>query len=102
VILYTFFKFFRHSLTMETGKMITNSPMDKLLNGGIERDAITNIYGPAGSGKTNIALAATIITSGEKKVIYMDTEGSFSLERFRQLGGNEVNPPADFGNPGQG
>ena len=72
-------------------RLLTNSPLDKLLNGGIERDAITNVYGPAGSGKTNIALVTTIAVSAEKKVVYMDTEGSFSLERFRQLGGNENN-----------
>jgi DNA repair protein RadB len=72
-------------------RLKTNSPLDKLLNGGIECDAITNIYGPAGSGKTNIALAVTIETSNDKKILYMDTEGSFSAERFRQLGGNENN-----------
>lgn len=68
-------------------KLATNTPLDKLLEGGIETDAITNIYGPAGSGKTNVAICATI--ANEKKTIYMDTEGSFSLERFMQLGGNE-------------
>ncbi len=68
-------------------KLATNTPLDKLLDGGIESDAITNIYGPAGSGKTNIAISATL--ANEKKTVYMDTEGSFSLERFTQLGGNE-------------
>ena len=68
-------------------KLATNTPLDKLLDGGIETDTITNIYGPAGSGKTNIAISSTL--SNEKKTIYIDTEGSFSLERFMQLGGNE-------------
>lgn len=72
-------------------KIRTNSPLDKLLNGGIEYDAITNIYGPAGSGKTNIVLLAAITNSCDKKVLYMDTEGSFSAERFRQLKGDEKN-----------
>lgn len=66
----------------------TNSPIDKILDGGLECDAVTNIYGPAGSGKTNIALSAALAC--KKKVIYIDTEGSFSLERFRQLGGNDA------------
>ncbi len=71
-------------------RLQTNSPFDKLLNGGLEEDAVTNIYGPAGSGKTNMAIASALscIRSG-KKVVYMDTEGSFSVERFHQMGGTE-------------
>ncbi len=71
-------------------RLATNTPLDKLLNGGIESDAITNIYGPAGSGKTNIALTTLIACCETKKAVYVDTEGSFSLERFQQLGGNET------------
>jgi len=83
-------------------KLSTNTPLDKMLNGGIEDDAITNVYGPAGSGKTNIVLCTVLncirqgypsggkkMESWRKNVIYIDTEGSFSLERFRQLGGRE-------------
>ena len=71
-------------------RLATNTPLDKLLDGGIETDAITNIYGPPGSGKTNIMLSTALacIRSG-KKVIYMDTEGSFSFDRFEQIGGTE-------------
>jgi DNA repair protein RadB len=69
-------------------RLATNTPLDKLLEGGIESDAITNIYGPPGSGKTNIVLSAALscLSSG-KKVVYMDTEGSFSFDRFEQIGG---------------
>jgi len=71
-------------------KTQTGTPLDKLLDGGLENDAITNVYGPAGSGKTNIALAAALALCNEgKHVVYVDTEGSFSLERFQQLGGTE-------------
>lgn len=70
-------------------KMKTNTPIDKMLDGGLEEDAITNVYGPPGVGKTNIALAAALSCIKTKKVAYMDTEGSFSTERFRQMGGTE-------------
>lgn len=69
-------------------RLSTNTPLDKLLDGGIEDDVITNVYGPAGSGKTNIAIAAAI--SCRKKVVYIDTEGSFSMDRFEQLGGKDL------------
>jgi DNA repair protein RadB len=70
-------------------KFATGTPIDKLLDGGLEQDAVTNVYGPAGSGKTNIALAAALSCLESGKAVYMDTEGSFSLERFRQMGGTD-------------
>jgi len=63
-----------------------NKVLDKLLDGGIERDIVTTIYGPPGSGKTLICLIASIaVASSGKKVIYIDTEGGFSVERLKQL-----------------
>lgn len=71
-------------------RLATGTPLDKLLEGGLEMDAITNIYGPPGSGKTNIMLSAALACcESGKKVIYIDTEGSFSFERFGQMGGTE-------------
>ncbi len=70
-------------------RLATNTPLDKLLNGGIEDGVITNVYGPPGSGKSNIAICAAIKCAESGKAVYVDTESSFSLERFRQLGGNE-------------
>jgi len=60
--------------------------LDKLLDGGYEIGIITTIYGPSGSGKTNLCILAAInaIRSG-KKVIYIDTENNFSVERFKQI-----------------
>ena len=62
--------------------------LDDLLGGGLESEVITTVFGPAGSGKTNIALlcALQVINSG-KKVLYIDSEASFSLARFSQLSG---------------
>ena len=61
-------------------------PIDKLLGGGLESGCVTNFYGPAATGKTNIALAAVVsaINSGHK-VLYVDTEGGFSAERLSQM-----------------
>ena len=72
---------------MQTKKIPTGSRiMDRMLHGGYDCDIITTIYGPAGSGKTNLAILCAInITRNNKKVIYIDTEGSFSLDRLRQI-----------------
>ncbi len=63
-----------------------NTLLDTFLEGGLEKDAITTIYGPAGSGKTNMAMitAMNIARTG-KKVIYIDTEGGFSISRLKQI-----------------
>lgn len=70
---------------MRASKVSTGSEvLDWLLEGGYEKEVITTIYGPAGCGKTNICLlCANSFT--DKKVIYVDTEGSFSISRFRQI-----------------
>ncbi|MEK6949396.1 MAG: DNA repair and recombination protein RadB [Nanoarchaeota archaeon] len=60
--------------------------LDNMLDGGYEKDIITTIYGPAGSGKTNLCILCAINTARSgKKVIYIDTENSFSIDRFRQI-----------------
>ena len=61
--------------------------IDQLLGGGFETGAITEIYGEAGSGKTNLCLqlAKAVIESG-KKTIYIDSEG-LSRDRIKQIFG---------------
>jgi len=63
--------------------------LDRILGGGIESSAITQLYGEGGSGKTNICLQLTrnVIREGQK-VIYIDTEG-VSMDRFCQICGGE-------------
>ncbi len=62
----------------------TGSPVfDDLLDGGYEKGIITVLYGPAGSGKSNLVLLA--LTTLEKKAVFIDTEGSFSVDRLTQL-----------------
>ncbi|MFB6076604.1 MAG: ATPase domain-containing protein, partial [Candidatus Nanohaloarchaea archaeon] len=60
--------------------------LDDLLGGGIEHGVITNVYGGAGSGKTNVcvqALVAAVRDGGS--AVFIDTEGGFSAERFMQM-----------------
>jgi DNA repair protein RadB len=60
-------------------------PLDDLLGGGIESKSITELYGEAGSGKTNFCLqAARECAAAGKKVAYIDSEG-VSLERLNQI-----------------
>jgi len=60
-------------------------PLDNLLGGGLESNTITEIYGEAGSGKTNLCLQASreCASIGEK-VAYIDSDG-VSVERLRQI-----------------
>lgn len=63
--------------------------LNKFLYGGYEKDIITTIYGPAGSGKTNLCMiAASSQAKKGNKILYIDTEGGFSLDRFKQLDEN--------------
>lgn len=61
--------------------------LDRLLGGGFESGIITQVYGEAGTGKSNIAqqLSIQAVARGFR-VIFIDTEG-FSPERFRQIAG---------------
>ena len=60
--------------------------LEELLNGNIEKKTITQIYGPPGVGKTNICILSMLkaIENGNN-VVYIDTEGSLSIERIKQL-----------------
>lgn len=70
-------------------KLSVCPPIDRLLDGGLESGVITNFYGPAASGKTNVAKCAVVsAVNAGKKVVYIDTEGGFSAERLEQVGGS--------------
>ena len=63
-----------------------NYDLNRWLFGGYDKDIITTIYGPSGSGKTNFCLmACASMAKKGKKVIFIDTEGGFSVERFKQI-----------------
>ena len=60
--------------------------LNKWLHGGYEDDVITVIYGEAATGKTNFCLMAAVSQAKKgNKVIYVDTEGGFSVERVKQI-----------------
>ncbi len=59
------------------------------LNGGYEKGIVTMVVGPPGSGKTNFALLAACSQAREKKVIFVDSEGGFSVERVHQIIGEK-------------
>ncbi len=66
--------------------------LDRMLNGGYEKDIITTIYGPAASGKTVLCMLCSInIARNNKKVIYVDTENNFSVERLKQVAKYDYN-----------
>lgn len=60
--------------------------LNRFLFGGYEKDIITTIYGPGGSGKTNLCMIVAVSQARKgNKVIYVDTEGGFSLDRAFQI-----------------
>ena len=59
------------------------SDFDAIFNYG---NYLSLIYGKASTGKTTCCLLTSIAQAKENnKVIFLDVEGSFSLDRFRQL-----------------
>ena len=62
--------------------------LNKWLYGGYEAGIITMIAGPPASGKTNMALLASCSQAKKgNKVVYIDTEGGFSVGRVKQIVG---------------
>ncbi len=75
------------------GKLATGSKaLDELLGGGVETQAITEVYGGFGSGKTQLALQLSVNVQLPKekgglegKCLFIDTENTFRPERVVQL-----------------
>ncbi|MEM3373702.1 MAG: hypothetical protein QXE31_00630 [Candidatus Woesearchaeota archaeon] len=69
--------------------MITLNPNNQAISYLIDEfhsGFITGIYGNASSGKTTTCLLAAISAiKNQKKVIFIDTEKTFSIDRFNQL-----------------
>ena len=68
------------------------SSMDRLLNGGIETESLTEFYGEFGSGKSQLCHQLCVtVQLGEAQgglngsVLYIDTEATFRPERVMQM-----------------
>ena len=70
--------------------------LDSLLDGGIEAGAITQVYGPPGSGKTQLCHTLCVILPPNYYTIYIDTEGSFRPESKKLLGQENSNHCKEF------
>lgn len=61
---------------------------DTLLGGGVETGAITECFGPYGSGKTQIGhilAVQTIVNDPEAVAVYIDTENTFRPNRIKHF-----------------
>ena len=69
------------------GKLSTGSAgLDGLLGGGYEEGKITEIFGASNSGKTQLAIQATVMAAARGwKSVYVDTESTFRPERVVQM-----------------
>jgi RecA/RadA recombinase len=59
--------------------------LDDLLGGGIVGGTIIDIFGPGGSGKTQLAMQICLNSLQNGIVLYQDTTGGFRPERMLQL-----------------
>lgn len=65
--------------------------LNKWLYGGYDCDIVSVIYGGPGTGKTNFCLLAAVSQAKKgNKVIYIDTEGGFSIDRVKQIVNGET------------
>ena len=62
--------------------------LDSLLGGGLEVEALTEVYGEFGSGKTQFCLSSVIeaIEQHDSDVIWIDVENTFDPSRLAEIG----------------
>jgi DNA repair protein RadB len=65
-------------------------PLDALLGGGFTVGEIVVVYGEAGTGKTTLVIQTAVEAARRgSKVLYIDTDHSFTHQRFSQLAGED-------------
>ena len=63
--------------------------VDDFLKGGFPSNEVFMVYGGPASGKTTLAFQLSLdVARKGKKVIFIDVEGTFSLDRLRQMDSN--------------
>ncbi|MGA2790182.1 MAG: ATPase domain-containing protein [Candidatus Bathyarchaeia archaeon] len=64
------------------------SGLDKLLNGGLARGEVALVYGEAATGKTTTVIQTAIAAAKlGLKILYLDSDHSFTQQRFHQIAG---------------
>jgi DNA repair protein RadB len=63
--------------------------LNDFLGGGYERGVVTMVVGPPGSGKTNLSILAACSSAKDGRVVFIDTEGGFSVDRVMQIVGEK-------------
>jgi DNA repair protein RadA len=61
--------------------------LDDLLSGGLELGEITQFYGAPTAGKTHLCHFLCVILSSAYQAIYIDTEGTFRVEKIQSIAG---------------
>lgn len=76
---------------MPMERLPTGHPeLDRLLGGGLETDAVTEVYGEGGTGKTILCLqVATRVARDGRWVVYVDTEG-LSVDKLEAIAGSRL------------
>lgn len=63
-----------------------SSGLDGLLGGGYEEGKIIEVFGASNSGKTQLAIQATVMAAAQGwRSVYVDTESTFRPERLVQM-----------------
>ena len=68
-------------------RLATGCPaLDAMLRGGFARGEMTLLYGEAATGKTTTAIQTAIFAARTGlKVLYVDSDHSFTQQRFQQI-----------------
>jgi len=72
---------------VENGRLSTGCrEFDEILNGGFEFGKITEVYGEAGSGKTQLLLQLAVSTAARgRTTVLLDTEGKVCANRIKEI-----------------
>ena len=67
-------------------RLPTDTPIDGIIGGGIERGDAIEFYGDNGAGKSQICFSvAAKVAAGGSDVVWIDAEGTFRTERLSEI-----------------